>query len=135
MALQPDELFGDPTSQRPLLRAYPHADGIAVATLEQLAGDAELAMLTPLVSNGDGTLGVWEDADASSVVGFLWAPDVPHQGLAAGETLIQVLKRGVVDARDVVLPAGQTQSVLDDALRAQSLRDAGVTVKGIDGVA
>lgn len=133
MVLQSRELFGDATAQRPNLRAYPHADGLAVAQLEALVADAEVAHLTPLVYTA-GTWGVWVDADANTITGFLWAPDVPHQGLLAGETLIQVLKRGVIDARDVPL-GGQTQGTLDTALGQQSLRDAGITVKGAAGVA
>jgi len=133
MALQPKELFGAANSQLPNLRAYPHEGGISVGQLEALAADADVAHLTPLFRTGT-TWGVWQDADAR-VDGFLWAPDSPHEGLRAGETHIQILKRGVIDARDVPLPAGQTQATLDGLLAGQDLRDAGMTVQGLEGVA
>lgn len=133
MALQNEELFGSPVSQRPNLRAYPAEDGIAVGQLEALGADAEVAHLTPLFRTGS-TWGVWADADAT-VDGFLWAPDAPHQGLAAGETLIQILKAGVVHASDVPLPAGQTLGTLQTRLRAQAMRDQGLVIKGLSGVA
>lgn len=133
MALQPKELFGDAVEQTPNLRAYPHEDGIAVGQLEALAADAEVPHLTPLFRTGS-TWGVWQDADAR-VDGFLWAPDAPHQGLLAGETLIQILKAGVIDARDVPLPAGQTLATLNGLLASQNMRDQGITVKGLVGVA
>lgn len=133
MALIPKELFGSAVPQLPNLRAYPREGGISVGQLEALGGDADVANLTPLFHTPAGTWGVWQDADAR-VDGFLWAPDVPHAGLAAGETLIQILKMGVIDARDVPLPAGQTQGTLDTILAGQAVRDSGMTVQGLPNV-
>lgn len=133
MALQPEELFGSAVPQLPNLRAYPSEDGIAVQQLEALAADADVAHLTPLFRTA-GTWAVWQDLDAS-VDGFLWAPDAPHAGLAAGETLIQVFKGGVIHADDIPLPAGQTLATLQGLLRSQAMRDQNIVVQGLDSVA
>ena len=133
MVLQPKELFGNAVPQLPNLRAYPAEDGIAVQQLEALGADVDVAHLTPLFRTG-GTWGVWQDAD-SSVDGFLWAPDDPHAGLAAGETLIQVFKAGVIHADDIPLPAGQTLGTLQGLLRSQAMRDQGIVIQGLDSVA
>src|SRR5688572_30814940 len=118
MALQSEELFGDPVSQTPNLRAWPEQDGVQPGRLEDVGvADLEIPHLSPLVDNGDGTWGVWADADLNTVAGFLWAPDEAHTGLAAGESLIQILKRGVVHHDDVPLPAAQTQATLTTALK------------------
>lgn len=135
MALQPEELFGSAVSQTPNLRAFPYQDGIVPSQLEQLAADTDLPHLTPLVNNGDGTWGVWADADLNTVQGLLWAPDEDHAGLLAGETMIQVFKRGLVHYDDIPLPAGQTQATLDTALAHSSVRDAGIIVQGLADVA
>ncbi len=133
MANQPKELFGSAVSQTPNLRAYPAEDGIAVQQLEALGADADVVHLTPLFETS-GTWGVWQDADAT-VDGFLWAPDEAHAGLAAGETNIQVFKAGVIHADDIPLPSGQTLATLQAALRAQSMRDQGIAIQGLDSVA
>lgn len=94
------------------------------ADMSGLTGNAHvLAEATPGAGSG-------QEVDS-----LLWAPDVVHKGLLAGETMIQLLKRGVVDARDVPLPAGETQSVLDSSLKAMSLRQKGLTMQGLSGVA
>lgn len=245
MTLQPKELFGAATTQRPNLRAYPHADGIRPGTLVALVADADVANLTPLSKqdstgfwaiwgaatdavqtitsdgtpatagdftltlDGETTADIAFDAtgpevqtaleglsnvavgdvtgvqtsgtdlgDASAVVtltwqgayegvpvtivadytgmtgndhvvastatgagadtarldGFLWAPDEPHAGLLAGETHIQVFRAGLVDARDVVLPAGESQGDLDTELTSQALRTKNIEIQGIAGV-
>lgn len=134
MALQPEELYGTPVTQRPNLRAFPAEDGIGVRQLEQLGADAEIAHLTPLFNNGDGTWGVWADADAR-VDGFVWAPDEPLQGLAAGEVHMQVFLAGVIHADDIPLPAGQTLATLQGLLQSQNMRDQGIRVQGLAGVA
>ncbi len=58
MTLQPKELFGDPVSQTPSLRAFPYQDGIKVGTLASFAADTELAHLTPLY--WDDSAGFWK---------------------------------------------------------------------------
>jgi hypothetical protein len=135
MALEPKELFGDAVSQTPNLRAFPYQDGIVPSQLETLGAAADLPHLTPLVNNGDGTWGVWADADADTVQGLLWAPDEAHAGSDTGETMIVVFKRGLVHYDDIPLPAGQTQATLDSALAHSSLRDAGIIVQGLADVA
>jgi len=98
-----------------------------------LAVSADMAGLTGnahVLAEATAGAGSGQEVDA-----LLWAPDVPHAGLAAGETLIQLLKRGVADARDVPLPAGESQATLDASLKAMSLRQKGLTIQGLSGVA
>jgi len=66
---------------------------------------------------------------------LLWAPDEAHEGLAAGETHIQVFKIGLVYADDIPLPSGESQSELDAALKSMLLRQKGIVVQGLQGVA
>lgn len=247
MALQPQELFGDPVSQTPNLRAFPYQDGIKVGTLAAFAADTDLAHLTPLYwDDASSTWKVWVGASnevntitangtpatagtftltvngvvsgaiafnataaavqaaleamsnivpgdvvavattganlgaASAVVtlnwggnfagtdvtisiqtggltgnahalatttaggaapsdgglidGFLWAPDAPHVGLLAGETHIQVFRQGLIHRDDIPVPSGESQSNLDSALLASSLREKGINLQGIAGV-
>lgn len=144
MALQVEELFGDEVPQKKALRAMPHSDGIAVSTLAALAADVVLPHLTPLffdlsLNGGKGYWTVWSEngAGADDVLdGLLWAPDsTGHQGLLAGETQIQVFKRGVVHRDDIPIPSGESQAGLDTALRAMLLRQKGIVVQGLDAVA
>lgn len=65
------------------------------------------------------------------VKGFVY-PD-PVVLSASGEVLGQVLKRGIVRYDDIVLPAGETQSVLDAALKDGPLA-RGLVIKGLAGV-
>lgn len=248
MTLVPKELFGDPVSQTPNLRAYPYQDGIKVGTLASFAADTDLAHLTPLffdntagfwnvwagasnevntltadatpasagtftltvngvtsaaiafnataaviqaaleampnIAPGDVTavattganLGVanavvtlnWAGAfagtnvvitadqalisagndfvlatttaggsnpsDGGLIDGFLWAPDEPHTALLAGETHIQVFRMGVIHAADIPVPSGESQTNLNAALLASSLREKGINLQGIAGV-
>ncbi len=62
---------------------------------------------------------------------LLWAPGDPHQGLLAGETLIQRFLAGIVHAADVPLPAGESQGDLDTALKSMLLRQKGIKVQGL----
>lgn len=105
--------------------AYEGVDVLLTANMAGLTGNAHvLAEAT----KGSG-------ADLKDVDALLWAPDVPHAGLLAGETHIQLLKRGVAHAGDVPLPAGESQSVLDAALKSLALRQKGLTMQGLPGIA
>lgn len=73
-------------------------------------------------------------ADTAEIDGFLWAP-LTHAGLAAGETVIQVFRAGLVHAGDVPLPSGESQGVLDTALKSIELRKKGINIQGLAGVA
>jgi hypothetical protein len=73
-------------------------------------------------------------ADGSIIDGFLWAPEVPHTALAAGETLIQVFKMGVIHAADVPVPDGESQLDLNEALLGSSLREKGINLQGLPGI-
>lgn len=134
MALLPEELFGDATSQTPNLRAYPAENGIAVGTLGNLSGDATLPHLTALTFAAGEWL-PWADADTTKVDGLLWAPDVAVEGLAANEIHIQVFKIGLVHIEDIALPASQTQGTMETALKTALTRSAGLVVQGDSGVA
>lgn len=134
MALQPEELFGSPVSQTPNLRAYPAENGVAVGTLGTLAADATLPHLTALTFSGGEWL-PWADADTTKVDGLLYAPDEAHEGLLASETLIQVMKIGLVHIDDVALPASQTLATLVTALKTALTRSSGLVVQGDSGVA
>jgi hypothetical protein len=93
------------------------------ADMTGLTGNAHvLAEATP------GTAGL-------SVDGFVWAPGDPHQGLLAGESLMQVFRAGLIHAGDIPLPAGESQNALYAELRSSDLRQKGVKIQGLDGVA
>ena len=73
--------------------------------------------------------------DTGQIDGLLWVPGPdPHKGLAAGETDIQVFRRGLVHAADVPLPAGESQANLDISLKNQELRKKGIEVQGLAGI-
>jgi hypothetical protein len=93
------------------------------ADMTGLTGNAHvLAEATP------GTAGL-------SISGFVYAPGSPHQGLLAGESLMQVFRAGIIHAADVPLPAGESQNALYAELRSSALRQLGVKIQGLDGVA
>lgn len=136
MATQPEELIGTPIEQSKRLRVYAAPDGIQPGLLAALAADTDLPHMTPLTfASGTGHWSVWTDADAE-VHGFLFTDGAEdHKGLLAGETSIAVFKKGTVDGRDIPLPTGQTQGTLETALKTAGLRDRGVVVTGLAGVA
>lgn len=103
-------------------------EGIDVLLTADMSGLTGNAHVLAEATKGSGS-------DLKDVDAFLWAPDAVHKGLLAGETLIQLLKRGVVHAGDVVLPAGESQSDLDAALKSISLRQKGLTMQGLPGIA
>lgn len=86
-----------------------------------------------------GNVHVLAEATAGTSVGtvdaLLWAPDEVHAGLLAGETLIQIFKQGLVHADDVVLPSGESLNALYAQLKSSALRQKGITVQGLQGVA
>jgi hypothetical protein len=73
-------------------------------------------------------------SDGSAIDGFLWAPEAPHLALAAGETLIQVFRRGLIHRDDIPVPTGESQADLDEALLDAELRKKGIDVQGLAGV-
>jgi hypothetical protein len=104
--------------------AYAGSDVALSATMGGLTGNAHvLAEATPGVGSG-------VEIDA-----LLWAPDAAHAGLLAGETLIQRFVDGLVHHDDVPLPAGESQADLTAALKSSLLRQKGVAVQGVEGVA
>lgn len=105
--------------------AFEGVDVLLTADMSGLTGNAHVLAEATKGSGSD-----LKDVDA-----LLWAPDVVHKGLLAGETLIQILKRGIVHAGDVPLPSGESQSDLDAALKSISLRQKGLTMQGLPGIA
>jgi hypothetical protein len=73
-------------------------------------------------------------SDGGLIDGFLWAPVEPHQSSAAGETLVQVFRRGLIHRDDIPVPSGESQTNLDSALRSSSLREKGIDVQGLSGI-
>jgi len=73
-------------------------------------------------------------SDGAAIDGFLWAPEQPHLALAAGETLIQVFRRGLIHRDDIPVPTGESQADLDEALLDAELRKKGIDVQGLAGV-
>jgi hypothetical protein len=71
-------------------------------------------------------------AAIATVEGFVYPEDI--QLSAAGEVIGTVLMAGSVHRDDVILPAGESQSVLDAALQSIELRKLGVFVQGLAGV-
>jgi len=132
MALRKDQFYSGPTTKGPNKRV--HVEKMGPRTFATDAGAATVVELTPLVE-ASGEWSVWQDADANTIQGFLInEPD----GLllsATEEVLGNVMLAGRIHAADVVLPAGQTQNTLDTALRHVSLRNLGIFVQGLDGVA
>ncbi len=111
MALQPKELFGDPVSQTPNLRAYPYQDGIKVGTLASFAADTELAHLTPLY--WDDAAGFWKVwVGASNEVNTLTADGTPA---SAGTFTLTV--NGVTSA---AIQFDATPAIVQAALEAMS---------------
>lgn len=76
-----------------------------------------------------GTLG-----SGDAIEGFLWSPEKPHQGLNAGETIINVFRRGLVHADDIPLPAGVSRSSVESALRSAEVRKLGLEIQGLPGI-
>jgi hypothetical protein len=93
------------------------------------------ADMTGLTGNAHVLAEATPGTSVGTVDALLWAPDEAHAGLLAGETLIQAFKQGLVHADDVVLPAGESQNSLYAQLKSSALREKGLTVQGLPGVA
>jgi hypothetical protein len=104
--------------------AYASFDVELSADFSALVGDAHVL--------AEDTPGVVANAEIDAL---LWAPDEAHAGLNAGETLIQRFVDGLVHHDDVPLPAGEAQAVLTASLKSSLLRQKGITVQGVAGVA
>jgi hypothetical protein len=116
--------------------------GVAAATVTLTWGGAWADRDIEISGDMSGLTGnahVLAEATAGTSVGtvdaLLWAPDEAHAGLLAGETSIQVFKAGLVHADDVVLPASQSLNSLRAQLKSSALRQKGITVQGLSGVA
>lgn len=110
-------------------------DGVATMTWSGRPGEDIAVSATFNLTGADHVLA---EATAGSGAGgsseidaLLWAPGDPHQGLLAGETLMQRFLAGIVHAADVPLPAGESQGDLDTALKSMLLRQKGIKVQGL----
>jgi hypothetical protein len=110
-------------------------DASAIVTLTwggALSGSVEVSLDTAGLTGAvhvaaESVAGVGEGAEIDAL---LWAPGDPHQGLLAGESLMQRFLAGLVHADDVPLPAGESQGDLDTALASMQLRMKGIKVQG-----
>lgn len=107
-------------------------DGVATMTWSGRPGE-DIAVSAAF--NLTGTDHVLAEATAGSggseIDALMWAPGDPHQGLLAGESLMQRFLAGIVHADDVPLPAGESQGDLDSALKSMALRQKGIKVQGL----
>jgi len=100
-----------------------------------------IPVLTPLVYDATGTAGwrVWTngqsiDAFAGGQTGLSLHETGLVKTLAAGETIGVVILGGKVPADQVVLPAGESQSNLDAALKT-GMRAKGFFILNLEGAA
>lgn len=108
------------------LRFYPK--DVRVVQLAAQSDTDPLPLGMPLMSTGsDGVVDIWSSG-ASDLVGFLW-PCVADPS-TAGEVFISVMTRGDFHKDDVVLPDGESQGDLDDALKDSKLAIRGLDVDG-----
>jgi hypothetical protein len=69
-----------------------------------------------------------------TIAAFVFAKD-GAQTHATNDTIHSLMTSGLVDARDVPLPSGESQAALDAALKAPETRKMGFVVQGLEGVA
>lgn len=112
---------------------YAYEDGVMPGLLNPIAGAPDLAYLTPLTF-ASGAYDVWEDGDP--IDGFIYTPR-GQESHATDQVVVAIAKRGRVHAPSVALPTtnSQTQAALDTALKATELRQKGIIVSEINGVA
>lgn len=133
MAINKQSLVGTKQTSTEETRFFAYEDGVLPGLLNPIAGAPDLPHLTPLTYNA-GAYDVW--VDLGDIDALLYQPrgQASH---AVDQVVISLGKRGRVSAPAVPLPttAGQTQGALDTALKATELRQKGITVTEIDGVA
>lgn len=108
-------------------------DGVATFTWSGRAGEDIAFSVTFNLTGADHVLAevTAGSGESSEIDVLMWAPDEPHAGLAAGETLFQRFLAGSVHAADVPLPAGESQGDLDTALKSMLLRQKNIHVQGL----
>jgi len=133
MAIQKEPLVGTKQTSSEETRFFAYEDGVQPGLLNPITGAPDLPHLTPLVYNA-GAYDVWEDGEA--IDALLYQPRGQATD-ATDQVVIALGKRGRVSAPAVPLPItnSQTQGALDTALKATALRQKGITVTEIDGVA
>lgn len=135
MAFTDNELAAQGPDIGPRLRF--DAKSIEVKTLANAAGGPTLPVGTPLAFNtSTNKWVVWTNGGANgtgTISGFLWPDDITLD--ATDDVLAPVMLMGRVSHDDVPVPSGETQNNLTAALKAASLREKGIIVTGVDGVA
>lgn len=108
-------------------------DGVATMTWSGRAGEDLAVSATFNLTGADHVLAELTagSGESSEIDALMWAPGAPHQGLLAGESLMQRFLAGIVHADDVPLPAGESQGDLDTALKSMLLRQKGIKVQGL----
>jgi len=140
MALNTNELYSDNTNTD-RIRIQPHADGVAVCTVDGISGAPTLLQGLPMGQITATGLWVPWDVDAVDgsqiIAGFIW----DHDGVAThatNEVQCNMMKAGVIHRDDVntatmraLLPNTPTEGELDTALKATTLRQFGLIVQGL----
>lgn len=128
MALGPNELF---TSNTPAAKLRVFSTSTQPKTFA--VGSVTLPKATPVVFDTvSKTWKVWANAGANEtdlIRGFLWPDELKLD--AADEVLGQVMMAGRIHAKDVALPAGETQPNLDAALQSGLRERTGIIVEGL----
>lgn len=104
-----------------------------VRTFSEAAGGPTLKIATPVYRDtaDANQWKVWTNTQL--IEGFVAHADVVLD--ASDQVLGNVMLVGDIHRDDVILPSGETQGNLDTALRATTLRDRGILVRGLDQVA
>lgn len=131
MAYGPNELTSGPFTSRPIqLRA--EAKLLLPRTFGPVNGGPTLPKLTPVAFN-TSTLkwGVWSAAGSNgmaTIKGLIWPEDLILD--AVNDKLHNVLMEGFAHADDIPTPAGETRSVMLEALRTQT-RAINIYIEGL----
>lgn len=133
MALSDNELKLTSSSVFPV-RPRVRVDEEKTVVFANVAGGPKYEKLTPIAHNtSTDKYVVWTNGGANgtgTIVCFVGMDGV--QTDATNDTNGAVIWKGEIDARDVVLPSGETQVNLDAALKVNTLRYAGITITGPD---
>jgi len=136
MSLIKKELLQDRV-QNPFPGIVPgnQAGAVQTKTFDAATGAPTYKVGTPMVLNAAGELVAWQDtnepggAAATPIVAFVYPRDVTVD--ATNEVLGDALFYGKIRYADVLLPSGETQGLLDTALRDPELRKQGIFVDGL----
>ena len=133
MAVNKQSLVGARVTSEESTGFYAYEDGVMPGLLNPIAGAPDLPYLTPLTYNA-GAYDVW--VDGGEIDGFIYTPR-GQESHATDQVVIAIAKRGRGHAPSIPLPttAAQTQGALDTALKSTVLRQKGIVMSEINGVA